>query len=96
MSPIAFRVVVASALVCALIAPLRAEETPGFDPQVARRIKPEEVQRRQEKGEKAVIIDTRSSVGNLIAKGAVQVPNDRLEAWAKDIPKDALIVAYCT
>jgi hypothetical protein len=28
--------------------------------------------------------------------GAVLVPNDRIEAWAKDVPKGALIVAYCT
>ena len=32
----------------------------------------------------------------LLVKGAAQVPNDRLEAWAKTAPKKALIVAYCT
>ena len=96
MHPIAIRLVVATALACGLSAPVWAEEARDFDPGVARRIKPEEVQRRRDAGEKAIIVDTRASVGNLIAKGAVQVPNDRIEAWAKDVPKDALIVAYCT
>jgi hypothetical protein len=88
--------IVAAAVVAGLIAPLRAEDIGGFDPQVARRIKPEEVQRRREAGERVRLIDTRSSVGDVIAKGAVHVPNDRLETWAKDVPKEALIVAYCT
>lgn len=94
MHSIAGRMLVATALVCGLIAPLRAEE--GFDPKVARRLKPEEVQQRRSKGERVIIIDTRSNVGDTIVKGAVQVPNDRIEAWAKSAPKKALIVAYCT
>ena len=96
MHSITARMLVATALVCGLIAPLRADEGTGFDPKVARRIKPEEVQQRRSKGERVVILDTRANVGDTIVKGAVQVPNDRIEAWAKSAPKKALIVAYCT
>lgn len=96
MHAIAVRAVIATVLVCGFGAPVWAEEKAAFDPAVARRIKPEEVQKRQAAGEKLILLDTRGSVGNLIAKGAVQVPGSGVEAWAKDIPKDALIVAYCT
>ena len=97
MSSITVRVAVAAALACALAAPLRGAETAGaFDPGVARRITPAEVQRRREGGEKPIILDTRPSPSEAIIQGAVHVPNDRIEAWAKDAPKDALIVTYCT
>jgi len=97
MSSITVRVAVAAALVCALSARLRAADTPtAFDPGVARRITPEEVQKRRQHGEKAIILDTRPSPSDAIIKGAVHVPNDRIESWAKDAPKDALIVTYCT
>jgi hypothetical protein len=97
MFAIGVRVAVAAALLCTLAAPLRAEETAqGFDPTVARRITPAEVQQRLKAGEKAILVDARSSVGDLVAQGAVRVPPDRLEAWAKDVPKKSLIVAYCT
>jgi hypothetical protein len=90
------RVVVATALACALAAPLRAEETArAFDPAVARRITPDEVQRRRQAGEKPIILDARGAVSDVTIRGAVHVPSDRIEAWAKDRPKDALIVAYC-
>jgi hypothetical protein len=88
--------VIGTALACNLAAPLGAEEAARFDPAVARRITPQEVQRRREGGEKPIILDTRSSVRDVIAQGAVRVPNERIEAWAKDVPRDALIVAYCT
>jgi hypothetical protein len=97
MYSIAVRIAVGTALACGLAAaPLHAEEGRDFDPAVARRIKPEEVRRRQDAGEKVVLLDTRGGVGNLIAKGAVQLTNGGVEAWAKNVPKDALIVAYCT
>jgi len=44
---------------------------------------------------KMIILDARSAITGDMVKGAVHVPLDRLEAWAKDVPKDALIVAYC-
>jgi len=97
MLAIAVRVAVAATLVCSLAAPLRADEAAqGFDPTVARRITPAEVQERLKAGEKPILLDARTSVGLLVAQGAVLVPPDRLEAWAKDVPKKSLIVAYCT
>ena len=97
MFSITGRVVIATALACALAGPLRAEEVTRVpDPGVARRITPEEVQRRREAGEKPIILDTRASVGDVIIQGAVHVPDDQIEAWAKDRANDALIVAYCT
>jgi hypothetical protein len=94
--PLALRVLVTIALACGFAVPLRAEEKVAFDPSVARRIKPEEVRQRQKAGQKPIIVDTRASVSDEIVKGAVVVPADGLEAWAKGIPKNALIVAYCT
>ena len=96
MISITTRAIIAAALACGL-APLRAEETARvFDPGVVRRITPEEVQRRRHAGEKPIILDARASVSDVIIHGAVHVPNERIEAWAKDAPRDALIVAYCT
>jgi hypothetical protein len=68
----------------------------NFDPAVARRITPEDVKKRMDAGEKTIIVDSRSSTGDTIIKGAVHVPNAKLDAWAKDIAKDTLIVSYCT
>jgi len=90
------RLVVAGAVAWSLAVPVRAEQAPVFDPGVVRRITPEDVQQRRVTGEKPIIVDARASVRDLIVQGAVQVPNERIETWAKDIPKDALIVAYCT
>ena len=85
------------AIVGGLVAPLRAtDEAPALDVKVARRITPAEVQKRRDAGEKTIILDTRGSTSDAIIRGAVHVPNDRVETWAKDAPKGALIVAYCT
>jgi hypothetical protein len=98
MPSVTVRLAVAVALVGALAVPLRAAEPAAgsFDRNVARRIKPEELQQRRTHGEKAIILDTRGVPTDVTARGAVHVPNDRIEAWAKDVPKDAFIVAYCT
>ena len=97
MVSIIARVVIAAALACSLAAPLRAEDRArDFDPAVARRITPDEVQERLKAGEKPIMLDARASVGDVVAPGAVHVPSDRLEAWAKDVPRKSLIVAYCT
>ena len=88
---------IAIVLAGGLVGPLRAEDTaPAFDAQVARRITPEDVQKRQDAGQKATIIDTRGSTGDTIIRGSVHLTSDRLAAWAKDVPKDAFIVTYCT
>jgi rhodanese-related sulfurtransferase len=55
-----------------------------------------ELKARIDKGEKVIIIDARHSLGGQILKGAIQVPSDKLEEWAKDADKNAVIVTYCT
>lgn len=91
------RLVLAVALACGTNAALAASDAkPVFDPEVARRITPEQVEHRREKGEKTIFVDTRGNTGEAVIRGAQHVPNDRIETWAKDVPKDALIVTYCT
>ena len=70
--------------------------TEKFDPAVARRITAEELKKRLDNNEKVILLDTRGNTGDAIAKGAVHVPNSKIEEWAKDIAKDTLIVTYCT
>ena len=97
MRAVGVRGMVATVLLCCLAAPLRAEDTArGFDPAVARRITPDEVQQHLKAGEKPIMLDARASVGDVVAQGAVHVPSDRLDGWAKDVPKKSLIVAYCS
>ena len=48
------------------------------------------------KGEKVIIIDARHDLGGEILKGAIHVPSDKLDDWAKDADKGAVIVTYCT
>lgn len=51
---------------------------------------------RLDKGETVIIIDARHDLGGQILKGAIHVPSDRLDDWAKDADKSAIIVTYCT
>jgi rhodanese-related sulfurtransferase len=51
---------------------------------------------RLDKGENVTIIDARHELGGQIIKGAIHVPSDKLDAWAKDADKNAVIVTYCT
>jgi len=51
---------------------------------------------RLDKGDKVIIIDARHELGGQIIKGAIHVPSDKLDAWAKDADKRAVIVTYCT
>lgn len=55
-----------------------------------------DLKQRLEGGEKITIIDARHDLGGQILKGAIHVPMDKLEAWAKDADKNAVIVTYCT
>lgn len=82
--------------VCAASTLARAEEKAAFNPGEARRISADDLKKRMDAGEKPIILDTRFATGDTIAKGAVHVTNDKIEAWAKDVPKDKLVVAYCT
>ena len=68
----------------------------AFDPKVARRITTDEVKKRMDAGQKFIVIDTRSKFSGPMVKGATHVSYDKLDAWAKDLPKDTFIVAYCT
>lgn len=63
---------------------------------VARRITVEEVKKRMDAGQKVVIIDTRGTFAGPRVTGSTHVPADKLDAWAKDVPKNTFIVAYCT
>ena len=85
------------AVVTGAVVPLHAEDAASpFDPLTARRITPAEIRHRIDAGAKPIVLDTRGVFGPTIAKGAVHVPNDAIAAWAKDVPKNALILAYCT
>lgn len=44
---------------------------------------------------KMIVLDVRGVISGEMVKGAQHVPVDKLEAWSKDVAKDALIVAYC-
>ena len=91
------KLMVAIALATALAGVARADEPARtVEPAVARRITTQEFVRRRDAGEKPIILDTRESVGGVIAQGAQPVTNERIPEWAKHVPKDAWIVAYCT
>jgi rhodanese-related sulfurtransferase len=55
-----------------------------------------ELKQRLGKGEKVVIVDARHDLNGEIIKGAVHVPMDKLEDWAKGVDKKTVIVTYCT
>lgn len=60
------------------------------------KITAKDLKQRLDKGEKITILDARSNLGGQILKGALHVPMDKLEEWAKDVAKNAVIVTYCT
>jgi rhodanese-related sulfurtransferase len=51
---------------------------------------------RLDKGENIIIIDARHDLGGQILKGAIHVPSDKLDDWAKNADKNGVIVTYCT
>lgn len=55
-----------------------------------------ELKGRLDKGEKVIIIDARHDLAGQIIKGAVHVPIEKLDDWAKAADKSAVIVTYCT
>lgn len=73
---------------CAALAASRVSDKP--------QITAAQLKERLDKGEKITIIDARHDVGGQIVKGAIHVPMDKLEDWAKGVDKDAMIVTYCT
>jgi hypothetical protein len=89
------RLVVVTALACGLVAAASAEQ-PAFDPAVARRITADQVRQRRDAGEKPLVLDTRGTPADAVIAGGQHVPNDKVASWAKDKPRDAFIVTYCT
>jgi len=59
-------------------------------------ISAKDLKARLDKGEKIIILDARHDLGGQILKGAIHVPMDKLEEWAKDVDKNSVIVTYCT
>ena len=59
-------------------------------------ISAKDLKARLDKGDKVIIIDSRAEVSGPMIKGAVHVPTDRIDEWAKTADKKAFIVAYCT
>lgn len=55
-----------------------------------------DLKQRLDKGEKIIIIDARHDLAGQILKGAIHVPSDKLDDWAKSIDKSSVIVTYCT
>jgi hypothetical protein len=97
MTALTIRIVLATALTCGLIARAgAAEPARSPDPEVARRMNIEDVQKHRKAGDKIILVDARAQETDVIIPGAVHVPSDAIDAWAKGTPKDALIVTYCT
>ena len=97
MGSITARIVLATALACAVTVRARAEEPAHASaPDAVRRMTPEELQKHRKAGDKVIVLDARAQVADAIIPGSVHVPGDEIDAWAKGKPKDALIVAWCT
>jgi hypothetical protein len=64
------------------------------------RIRPEEVKRRMDNGEPVLLIDTRSehawNESNMKLPGALRIHYKDLEEHLDKLPRDRLIVTYCT
>jgi len=56
----------------------------------------QDLKQRLDKGDKIVILDAREGLNGQIIKGAIHLPEDKLEEWAKTADKGAVIVTYCT
>jgi rhodanese-related sulfurtransferase len=93
-------------VMCALATPGAAQQPTGSPggPSVAAAppaptepplITVDDVQKRLASGAKIVFVDARGSVDGEMVKGASHVPFGSVDAWAKDVKKDTLIVAYC-
>jgi len=72
-------------------------QKPAAPPDNARRITAEELHPLWEKG-KVLIVDTRNepSFKQGHIKGSILIPSNEFEARADELPRDKMIVAYCT
>ena len=63
------------------------------------RISPEEVYEKMQQGEDVLLLDVRRASwdeSNAKAKGALRIPPDEIESHLNEIPRNKLIVPYCT
>jgi len=56
----------------------------------------EQVRRKQLKKAKITFLDTRSSIDGDVIDGAYNVTPELVSAWGARVPRNTLIVAYCT
>ena len=56
----------------------------------------EELKARLDRGEKVLVVNTRSSDSEPLIQGAIVVPEDDIESWSEKIPKSTAIVTYCS
>ena len=97
MTSMTVRIMLAAALTCGFVArAAAADPARSPDPEVARRMNIEDVQKHRKAGDTIILVDARAQETDVIIPGAVHVPNDAIDTWAKGTPKDALIVTYCT
>jgi hypothetical protein len=77
--------------------PAAAPAAPPAAATEARRISADEVRQALAKG-KAVLVDVRSkdSYDASHAQGAISIPLGEIESRAGELPKDKLVVTYCT
>jgi hypothetical protein len=79
----------------ALASTARAE-VEKFDPAVARRITVGDLKKRMDGGEKIVILDVRGVTSGTVIKSAIQVPKGQTGAVTEKLPRDTLIICYCS
>jgi rhodanese-related sulfurtransferase len=64
------------------------------------RITPDEAKRRMDTGERVVFLDTRSvdawRKAELQIRGSRRIPPDEVQSRLGEIPRDGLVVTYCT
>jgi rhodanese-related sulfurtransferase len=69
---------------------------PPFGFTVVRRVTADEMRFYLDAGERVYFVDNRSVFSGPMVKGASHIPLGKLAEWSKTVPKDAMIVAYCT
>ncbi len=64
------------------------------------RLTVDEVKERMERGEQFVFVDTRNPTAWAEAEtklpGAIRVPVDEVEGHLEEIPRDRVVITYCT
>ena len=66
---------------------------------MVQRLTPEEVYEKMERGEDVLLLDVRRASwdeSDAKAKGALRIHPDEIESHLNEIPRNKLIVAYCT